>query len=384
MDYRKFIAAAVLVTGTAVSAQCTESGCGSCGTKSAKPSAPKTEEVKKEVKKDINAVLVTVNGVEIKQEQVDRIVSAQVAQMMGGRQLPEEQMAMFRKQMESQILEAMINTEVIDQKVAASGLKAAEGAVAKFLEDQLVKMIKATPGMTVDQYKMMLESRTGQKFEEILATEAKNPEQVKSYLQAQFIKKNYAEDLVIGDEDLKKDYETNKGTMFTEPATVQASHILISSTPEAAKGEFETKEEKAKAEKAASDKAFAAAKAEIEKVEKELKDGGDFAELAQKYSSCPSKSKGGDLGTFGKGQMVPEFEKAAFSMKVGEVSAPVKTTFGYHLIKKTGETPEKVKPFDEVKGRIQTRMEMIKMQEVQQKVAQELRKTAKVEYLNKK
>jgi parvulin-like peptidyl-prolyl isomerase len=68
---------------------------------------------------------------------------------------------------------------------------------------------------------------------------------------------------------------------------------------------------------------------------KEIEKGKSFEELAKKYSSCPSGHEGGDLGFFGKGQMVPEFEKEAFSLKIGEISKPVKTQFGYHLIKVT-------------------------------------------------
>lgn len=69
---------------------------------------------------------------------------------------------------------------------------------------------------------------------------------------------------------------------------------------------------------------------------KKLNEGVEFTELAKNYSNCPSSQSGGSLGEFGKGQMVAPFEKAAFSLNVDEVSAPVKTQFGYHLIKRIG------------------------------------------------
>jgi len=67
-----------------------------------------------------------------------------------------------------------------------------------------------------------------------------------------------------------------------------------------------------------------------------IREGEDFAKIVKDYSNCPSKKKGGDLGFFTKGQMVPEFEQAAFGLSVGAMTTePVKTKFGYHIIKRT-------------------------------------------------
>ena len=74
---------------------------------------------------------------------------------------------------------------------------------------------------------------------------------------------------------------------------------------------------------------------EIGGLKVQLADGAEFGVLAKEHSDCPSSSQGGDLGEFGRGQMVPEFEQAAFGMGVGDVSDVVETAFGYHLIHRT-------------------------------------------------
>lgn len=73
---------------------------------------------------------------------------------------------------------------------------------------------------------------------------------------------------------------------------------------------------------------------EVEDLQKKLNEGTSFEDLAQSFSKCPSGKQGGALGEFGKGVMVPEFEQVAFELEIGQISAPVKTQFGYHLIKR--------------------------------------------------
>ncbi|TCP29280.1 foldase protein PrsA [Scopulibacillus darangshiensis] len=85
-----------------------------------------------------------------------------------------------------------------------------------------------------------------------------------------------------------------------------------------------------------------------DEIEKKLKNGEDFAKLAKKYSTDPSKDKGGDLGWFHKGEMVKDFEKKAFELKKGQISDPVKSQYGYHIIKVTG----KKDTYDQLKSEI--------------------------------
>jgi peptidyl-prolyl cis-trans isomerase C len=75
-----------------------------------------------------------------------------------------------------------------------------------------------------------------------------------------------------------------------------------------------------------------------EQLKTQITGGAAFADVAKEHSSCPSSAKGGDLGSFGPGQMVPEFDKVVFSAPVNEVQGPVKTQFGYHLLEVTSRT----------------------------------------------
>lgn len=104
------------------------------------------------------------------------------------------------------------------------------------------------------------------------------------------------------------------------PNSVRASHILLMYQGSQRSTATRSKEE---------------AQQQIQQIESQLQQGADFATLAREHSDCPSSSKGGDLGQFGRGQMVGPFEDAAFGMEVGQTSGVVETPFGYHLIQRT-------------------------------------------------
>lgn len=139
-------------------------------------------------------------------------------------------------------------------------------------------------------------------------------------------------EVTVTDEEVKKYYEDNKGN-FNEEITVSAKHILVDT------------EEKAK---------------EIH--EEILSEKISFEDAAIKYSSCPSKEEGGNLGVFKRGMMVPEFEEVAFNSEVGNVSDPVKTQFGYHLILVENKNEAKEKSFDEVKDSVINQLTQVAQQ----------------------
>lgn len=157
--------------------------------------------------------------------------------------------------------------------------------------------------------------------------------------------------ITITDEDLKKQYDAKKN----EYEQVSAKHILVAfkGSPAAQAGKPELTEEQAKAK--------------AEELRKQIVGGASFEEVAKKESDdVGSGARGGELGEFGRGQMVPEFEKAAFEAKVGEVTPVVRTQFGYHIIKvdQHGSTPfEQVKPIlerDERQKRVQAKLDEMK------------------------
>ncbi|WP_461200728.1 peptidylprolyl isomerase [Anoxybacillus sp. TBDG-1] len=157
-----------------------------------------------------------------------------------------------------------------------------------------------------------------------LAVQQNGEEAIRDMVKLDLLRQKAAmEDIKVSDEELEKYYNEYK-------PKVKASHILVDD-------EKTAKEIKAKLEK-----------------------GEDFAKLAKEYSKdTGSAQNGGDLGWFGPGKMVEEFEKAAYTLKVGEVSEPVKTQFGYHIIKVTDK--EEKKSFDEMKEEMEYEVKKSKL-----------------------
>ena len=173
-------------------------------------------------------------------------------------------------------------------------------------------------------------------------------------LPVQKVQEKVAGNAEPSEKEIQKFYEKNKEAQFTTPEQRCVKHILFN------------KDQKQKAED----------------VKKQLEDGGDFAKLAKEYSQDPgSAAQGGDLGCLGKGETVPSFEKAAFGAKQGEIVGPVKTQFGYHILKVTDVKPKQTRSLQEVESQIRSQLATEKQTEVFSKWVEEQKKKRDVKYL---
>lgn len=180
-------------------------------------------------------------------------------------------------------------------------------------------------------------------------------ERMKKELAIQVWQKKLLDDLKISDKELKEYYNSNKEE-FTEKEAVHARHILL-------KEEDEAKSVISELKSLSGDK---------------LKN--KFIELAKEKSTGPSGPKGGDLGYFGKGQMVPEFNDVVFSMKTGTITpTPVQTQFGFHVIYLEDKQSASVRKFDDVKMLVEERLKMEKFKTVMKNKMDELQKKATIE-----
>ena len=164
------------------------------------------------------------------------------------------------------------------------------------------------------------------------------------------------------DSEIKDFYDKNPDK-FKQDEQVRASHILI------------------RVDQKADAATRAKAKAQIESILKQARGGADFAALARKYSQDGSAQQGGDLNYFSRGQMVPQFESAAFGLKVGQISDVVQTEFGYHIIKVTDHKPARTVPFEEAKPQIAQYLAGQKKQEHADAFIESLKKKSKIEIL---
>jgi parvulin-like peptidyl-prolyl isomerase len=176
-------------------------------------------------------------------------------------------------------------------------------------------------------------------------TLAQFKESLRESLLIDAMKAAVTKDVTVTEAEVKAYYNSHKGD-YTKPEVRTARHILIDPHPTVAAGE---------AAITPTESDWEQAREEADKVRSEIQNGADFGTDARKYSDdLATKDDGGDLGTIVRGQMVPEFEEAVFSLKKGELSQPVRTEYGYHIIQVTDITPEAQLPYEQVKEKIRS------------------------------
>jgi peptidyl-prolyl cis-trans isomerase D len=178
-----------------------------------------------------------------------------------------------------------------------------------------------------------------------------------------------AGDIQVSHDDLVAYYDQHRD-QYRTPEQVKVSHILIKTPVPGADGKVD-------------EKGVAEAQRRAEDVLKQIKAGGNFEELAKKYSEDPGSAKeGGSLGFIGRGRTVPEFEKAAFSLPKGQISDLVKSSYGFHIIRVDDKQEAHMKSLDEVKDEIEPALKQQKAQQIAQKDAEALLAKSKVEGLD--
>jgi peptidyl-prolyl cis-trans isomerase C len=312
----------------------------------AKESTPKPVAPGKQLFPD--DVLCKGKGVEVKRSQLDEAFSQFRANLaVRGQTVPEDKRAMY----EAQLLDRLVITTLLVSRATEEDKKKAR-----------------------EQAETRKQAGSEESFQRQLKAMAFSTEQ----FDAQIIERAICEEVVerqlkskvnITDEQAKKYYEEN-GDRFERPEMVRASHILLATRDAVTGQEFSEEKKKEKHQ-------------QIEKVLERAKKGEDFAALAKEFSEDPgSKDNGGEY-TFPRGQMVPEFENAAFSLNTNQVSGIVTTQFGYHIIKLHEKTPKEKTEFAKVEKDLK---EFLARQEVQEKMLpdflKQIKKEAGLEYLN--
>ncbi len=292
---------------------------------------------------DLPPVLARVNGEEVTKADFDRLIKNM--ELSANQPVPAERRdEIFRKALDQLVTYSLLMQETRARKVPVTDAEVESNLKqmrSQFPTEQEFAKALAARGMSLE--KLKADTRIDISINKMMESEASTQQ-------------------TPGDAQVREFYDKNPDK-FKQGEAVRASHILF------------------KVEESADAATKKKVKDQAEAVLKQVRDGADFAELAKKHSADGSGQQGGDLNFFTKGQMVPAFDQAAFSLKPGQISDLVTTQFGYHIIKVTEQRAASTVPFEQVSGRIK---EFLTQQQKQQKVeafVNSLKQKAKIEVL---
>lgn len=289
----------------------------------------------------------TVNGQAVTEKEVSAEVAkrleGQKKRMPPGMEMPETMM----QQMRTRVVDMKIEQVLLDQEIAKQNVSVSDDQV---IEE--IKKIAGQKGQTMEEVEKEV-ANYGMTLEDLKA-------QIRMQIQVKALMEAKTPDAEVTEADVKKFYDENP-QHFNQPEQVQASHILCG-------------------KRGITEDEYPAELEKIEKAKARLDAGEAFEEVAKDVSTCPSSAKGGDLGFFGKGQMDPAFEKAAFGLEVGQTTDVVKTSFGYHIIKLTDKKEGGVTSFDEAKDQITQFLTQQKQRAFWTEYSKTMREDATIEY----
>jgi parvulin-like peptidyl-prolyl isomerase len=255
----------------------------------------------------------------------------------------------FYKQMKRQVLDVLISQELLWQEASERGLVATDETVEAALAR--IRERYQTEG------ELLSKIREGGFDLETFSVDLKHRLSVQ-----RLVVEVIAPDVAVSDEEVHAFYLANR-ERFSQPEQVHARHILIKVATDA------------------DDATRQAARERIEAIAVEAQGGADFAELATQHSEGPTAAKGGDLGVFGRGQMVKPFEQVAFTLEPGAVSEPVETVFGYHVIKVEARRGGGEMSEEAAAPQIRNHLGRTKVQEAVEAYVMALREQAEVEVI---
>lgn len=287
--------------------------------------------------------------------------------IVNGRGVPR---SLFERQLQQQL--QMYQAQGMEINAEQQGILE-EQLVDQLIARELVLQDGAARGIapTDEEVQAELDAIRGQfpseeAFQEALAQQNLTLDEIERNIAEQIIIEEILESDVLAeamvDEAAAREFYEDNPSFFETPDQVRASHILLLT-------QGATEDERAEARET------------IETILSELQDGGDFEALAREYSEDGTAERGGDLGFFGRGQMVPEFEQAAFDLSVGETSGIVETQFGFHIVRVTDRMDAGTQSFDEVRGQIEQFLGQEVQQDAFESYIERLREDAEIEIL---
>jgi len=297
---------------------------------------------------DPDEVAVNINGKPITVARINEMMAPQIS----GNPVFDPnnpQSAQYRRMLYDNTVQMVIVETILEVRIADANIIVTDAEV-----DVELGMLAKAYGMTMEQLRAQAQ-QLGQSFENMRDQARK----LRSYMKLAQAENPGLTD--VNDAEVLKYFEDNKDR-FGTPEQVRASHILIKVEP--------TDNDAVKQQK----------RAKAEELLKQVKEGGDFAELAKAHSDCPSSARGGDLDFFARGAMVPPFDQAAFALETGQVSDIVETSFGYHIIKATDRKEASTPALEDVKADILENLKSSKERKLLRAYIDKARDSATITY----